>query len=108
MIRRSRSRLRGLGYVVSVLVVLGLWQLLSSRAIIPLLFPSPLSTLHVGLELARKGQLQADLWASLGRILAGFALGSAVGVVLGSQIPRTFAHQLAAAASISEKPPIRR
>jgi NitT/TauT family transport system permease protein len=83
VIQGSRSRLRGFGYVVSVLVVLGLWQLLSSRAIIPLLFPSPLSTLHVGLELARKGQLQADLWASLGRILAGFALGSAVGVVLG-------------------------
>jgi NitT/TauT family transport system permease protein len=83
VIPSRRSGLRGLGYVASVLVVLGLWQYLSSRAIIPLLFPSPLSTLRVGLELVRKGQLQADLWASLGRILAGFALGSAAGVILG-------------------------
>ncbi len=75
--------LRFVGYASSVLVVLLLWQYLSSRAIIPLLFPSPLSTLRVGLELAGKGQLQADLWASLQRILAGFALGSALGVVAG-------------------------
>lgn len=83
MIGARRSGLRPLGYVASVVVVLGLWQYLSGRAVIPLLFPSPLSTLQVGLELTRKGQLPADLWASLGRILAGFALGSAVGVILG-------------------------
>ncbi len=78
-----RRAVRLMGYVASVAVVLALWQYLSSRAIIPLLFPSPLSTLRVGLGLAAKGQLQADLLASLGRILAGFALGSAIGVVGG-------------------------
>lgn len=72
-----------LGYAASVVVVLLLWQYLSSRAIIPLLFPSPWSTLHVGLGLARSGQLQADLGSSLGRILAGFAIGSALGVTGG-------------------------
>ena len=81
--RPRARRLPLLGYVVSVLVVLALWQYLSSRAIIPLLFPSPLSTLNVGLGLLRKGQLQSDLWASLGRIALGFALGSALGVVSG-------------------------
>lgn len=75
--------LRFLGYGASVVLVLLLWQYLSSRAIIPLLFPSPLSTLRVGFGLAEKGQLQADLWASLGRILAGFVVGSALGVVTG-------------------------
>jgi NitT/TauT family transport system permease protein len=75
--------IRFLGYAASVAVVLLLWQYLSSRAIIPLLFPSPLSTLRVGLGLAAKGQLQADLWASLARILVGFALGSALGVTGG-------------------------
>ena len=74
---------RVLGYVISVTVVLVLWELLSRRAIIPLLFPSPLSTLRVGLGLAAKGQLSADLFASLGRIVAGFALGSALGVAGG-------------------------
>jgi ABC-type nitrate/sulfonate/bicarbonate transport system permease component len=77
------DRARGLGYAASILAVLGLWQYLSSQAIIPLLFPSPLSTLNVGLALVRKGQLQADLLASLGRILAGFAVGSALGVAAG-------------------------
>lgn len=74
---------RLLGYVLSVTVVLVLWELLSRRAVIPLLFPSPLSTLRVGIGLAAKGQLSADLVASLGRILAGFALGSLLGVGLG-------------------------
>jgi len=80
---RTRRAARVVGYVLSVAVVLVLWEVLSRRAIIPLLFPSPLSTLHVGIALARKGQLTADLLASMGRILAGFALGSAVGVVVG-------------------------
>jgi NitT/TauT family transport system permease protein len=74
---------RVLGYAASVVLVLLLWQYLSNRAIIPLLFPSPLSTLRIGRELAEKGQLQADLWASLGRILAGFVLGSVLGVIGG-------------------------
>jgi len=71
------------GYAISVTVVLGIWEYLSRRAIIPLLFPSPLSTLRVGLGLAARGQLKADLLASLGRILAGFALGSILGVIGG-------------------------
>jgi NitT/TauT family transport system permease protein len=74
---------RILGYVLSVTVVLLLWELLSRRAVIPLLFPSPFSTLRVGIGLAAKGQLSADLLASLGRILAGFALGSVLGVAIG-------------------------
>ena len=74
---------RTLGYVLSVSVVLVLWEVLSRRAVIPLLFPSPLSTLRVGLGLAAKGQLESDLLASLGRILAGFVLGSALGVAGG-------------------------
>lgn len=74
---------RFVGYAASVSIVLLLWQYLSSRAIIPLLFPSPLSTVRVGLGLIAKGQLQADVWATLGRIVAGFALGSALGVAGG-------------------------
>jgi NitT/TauT family transport system permease protein len=79
----GRRGVRLLGYVASVSVVLAFWQYLSGRAIIPLLFPSPLSTLRVGWGLAAKGQLEADTWASLGRIVAGFALGSALGVIGG-------------------------
>lgn len=71
------------GYLLSVTVVLVVWQYLSARAIIPLLFPSPASTLTVGLKLLRSGQLGSDLQASLIRILAGFTLGSALGVTAG-------------------------
>ncbi len=74
---------RLLGYAASVVVVLLLWQYLSSVAVIPLLFPSPWSTLHVALGLVRSGQLEADLGSSLGRILAGFTIGSALGVTGG-------------------------
>ncbi len=84
MIPAAQGRgLRLLGYAASVVVVLLLWQYLASRAIIPLLFPSPWSTLGVALGLVRSGQLQADLGSSLGRILAGFAIGSALGVAGG-------------------------
>jgi NitT/TauT family transport system permease protein len=80
-IRRHGPRLAG--YALSVTVVLALWQYLSARAIIPLLFPSPASTLEVGLKLVRSGQLGSDLQASLVRILLGFTLGSALGVTAG-------------------------
>ncbi|MBI4590059.1 MAG: ABC transporter permease [Candidatus Rokubacteria bacterium] len=74
---------RLLGYAVSVAAVLVAWQYFSSRAVITLLFPSPMSTLRVGLGLLQSGQLLADLKASLWRLLAGFAVGSVVGVVAG-------------------------
>jgi ABC-type nitrate/sulfonate/bicarbonate transport system permease component len=71
------------GYLASITVVLALWQYGANRAIIPLLFPSPASTLAVGLQLFQNGQLGADFRASVLRILTGFALGSALGVTAG-------------------------
>jgi NitT/TauT family transport system permease protein len=72
-----------MGYALSVAVILGLWQYGSSQAIIPLLFPSPLSTWHVAMQLLHEGRLQIDIVASLRRIAIGFATGSLLGVVLG-------------------------
>ena len=43
----SQRRVGALGYGVSILVILALWQYGSSQAIIPLLFPSPLGTWRV-------------------------------------------------------------
>lgn len=74
---------RMLGYSASVLAVLALWQYFASRAVITLLFPSPLRTLDVGVELARSGELGADLAASLARLLMGFVIGCALGVLGG-------------------------
>jgi ABC-type nitrate/sulfonate/bicarbonate transport system permease component len=72
-----------LGYAVSVAVILALWQYGSSHAIIPLLFPSPLSTWRTAVQLWQEGRLLTDVAASLQRIAIGFAIGSAIGVVLG-------------------------
>lgn len=72
-----------LGYTISVAAILALWQYGSSKALIPLLFPSPLSTLRVAVQLWHDGRLATDILASLRRITIGFAMGSAAGVLLG-------------------------
>ena len=45
--------------------------------------PSPAQVLARAIELCQSGQLLADLLASLGRVLAGFALGVALAVPVG-------------------------
>jgi ABC-type nitrate/sulfonate/bicarbonate transport system permease component len=71
------------GYAASVAMVLALWQYGSSQALIPLLFPSPLSTWRTAVQLAQEGRLATDIVASLQRIAIGFAIGCVLGVVLG-------------------------
>jgi NitT/TauT family transport system permease protein len=68
----------------SVLVPLVLWQVLS--AVIdgrPDYLPSPEQAWAAGAEMARSGQLGADAWASVSRVLRGFGLAIAVSVPLG-------------------------
>jgi NitT/TauT family transport system permease protein len=79
----QQRRIGALGYGLSVAVILALWQYGSSQALIPLLFPSPLSTLHVATRLMHEGRLGVDVVASLRRIALGFAIGSSAGIVLG-------------------------
>ena len=74
---------RALASVTSLFLVVLLWQYFSSKAVVSLLFPSPLSTLRVAVQLWHTGQLQVDIAVSLARIAAGFSIGSAVGIVLG-------------------------
>jgi NitT/TauT family transport system permease protein len=80
----ARQRRVGvLGYGVSIAVILALWQYGSSQAIIPLLFPSPLGTWRVAVQLWHEGRLLTDVVASMRRIAIGFAIGSSAGVMLG-------------------------
>ncbi|MEO8303702.1 MAG: ABC transporter permease [Betaproteobacteria bacterium] len=82
--RLTRQRHIGaMGYALSVAIILALWQYGSSQAIVPLLFPSPLSTLRVATRLWDEGRLGIDIVASLRRIALGFAIGSTAGIVLG-------------------------
>lgn len=80
-LRQSGTRV--FGYMLSLLVVLAAWQYASSRAIVPMLLPSPFNTLKVGAGLWESGQLLSDIEASLLRIAAGFAAGCAVGLPVG-------------------------
>jgi len=70
-------------YVISVVAVLGLWQLASTLFHYPALFPGPVAVAHRAVTLLQQGRLQKDVLASLGRVLAGFVLGSAIGIVIG-------------------------
>jgi NitT/TauT family transport system permease protein len=70
--------------VASVVLPLGLWQVLS--VVIdgrPDYLPSPAQAWSAGLQLARDGQLGADIWATVGRVLRGFGLAVLVSVPLG-------------------------
>ncbi len=78
-----QRRIGAMGYALSVAVILGLWQYGSSQAIIPLLFPSPMSTLRTAQKLFEEGRLVNDIVASLRRIAIGFTLGCVLGVALG-------------------------
>jgi NitT/TauT family transport system permease protein len=70
-------------YAASVLTVLVAWQLVSALFFSPVLFPGPAAVARRAVTLLQEGQLQRDVLASLGRVLSGFVLGSAIGVGLG-------------------------
>ncbi|CAL74611.1 Putative ABC transporter, permease protein [Bradyrhizobium sp. ORS 278] len=80
----SASRWAG---VLAIVAVLGLWQLIGSLALInPLFLPTPLGILRALYRLAESGALWQHLSASLLRILSGWALGTASGIVVGFAI----------------------
>lgn len=66
--------------VVSVIGGLAIWWLLTTAGF---RFPTPLAVLERGVELIGNGTLPADILASLGRVLTGFALGSAAAIPVG-------------------------
>ncbi|GAB4049975.1 ABC transporter permease [Catellatospora paridis] len=70
--------------VLSVLVPLALWQLLSAAIDgRPDYLPSPAQAWAAGLDMARDGLLLGDTLASIRRVLLGFGLAVAVSVPLG-------------------------
>lgn len=70
--------------VVSLALIVGLWETVARRNwISPSLFPPPTTVLIALGELARSGDLARDLAASLWRAAAGFAWGAVAGVAVG-------------------------
>jgi sulfonate transport system permease protein len=85
---RQARRFPGWTRVVSLLVVVGLWQLASSTGLLPASkLASPASIVHTAYTLIitnspTYGTLQGSLLASFERWAIGFALGVSIGVLL--------------------------
>ncbi|MBV9438778.1 MAG: ABC transporter permease [Candidatus Eremiobacteraeota bacterium] len=74
---------RSLRVLAPVSLVL-LWQLaVSTRFLDPGLFPPPSAILLNFVEYARSGELAANTWATLSRLVAGLLLGGIPGTLLG-------------------------
>lgn len=70
-------------YAAGFVGMFAVWHIVASYFFVSVLFPPPLPVLVKGWELVRSGDLWIHIWASLRRILAGFTLGSAVGILIG-------------------------
>jgi NitT/TauT family transport system permease protein len=92
---RTRARRIALGLIVPVLVLAG-WQIVVSANLFPsALIPGPLTVLDTAEnwfgtrqnpQMFYTGHMFSDIGATLVRVLVGFALASAIGVVLGTAI----------------------
>jgi NitT/TauT family transport system permease protein len=78
----ARTRPLVLGSI-SLLAGLVVWQLSARLFFDPVILPAPSRIAREGIDTLRDGTLVANVGASLFRIVAGFALGSALGVLLG-------------------------
>jgi ABC-type nitrate/sulfonate/bicarbonate transport system permease component len=72
---------------LALAAALGLWQLIGGLALVnPLFLPTPLTIMRALDRLAESGALWQHVSASLLRILSGWALGTASGIVVGFAI----------------------
>jgi NitT/TauT family transport system permease protein len=78
--RRARWSLTVLSIGVPVVAWLAL---AASGTVSPTFLPSPAAVWSAGVEMARGGQLLADTWATVRRVLEGFGLAVAISVPLG-------------------------
>ena len=69
-----------------VVIVLGTWWLGAMAIDNPSILPTPPDTLRALGELWTDGVLTTDLWASIRRILIGYGISMAIGIVVGISI----------------------
>ncbi len=80
-VKAYRQRL--LPFALSLAILLT-WQFLSAQNLLDnFFFPSPRQVLTTLLQMVLSGELGVALFATLGRVLFGFALGSVAGVMAG-------------------------
>ncbi|HSV83620.1 MAG TPA: ABC transporter permease [Ramlibacter sp.] len=65
-------------------VLVAVWQLVVQAGYVPSsTLPAPMRVVETGVELIGDGQLLTHLWASLGRVVVGFAVSASLGIGLG-------------------------
>ena len=70
--------------IVSILCLLAIWELICHSGIVSSLFlPAPTAIISALLQMIADGEIGVSLAASLYRILAGFFIGSLVGLAVG-------------------------
>ncbi len=70
--------------IVSILCLLAIWELICQSGIVSSLFlPAPTAIISALLQMIADGEIGVSLAASLYRILAGFFIGSLVGLAVG-------------------------
>lgn len=69
-------------YVLAVTAALAVWYVASLRYHVTT-FPSPQETLREALGVIGSGEILAQAWISVSRILAGFAIASAIAIPIG-------------------------
>ena len=70
--------------IVSILCLLAIWELIcQSRIVSSLFLPAPTAIISALLQMIADGEIGVSLAASLYRILAGFFIGSLVGLAVG-------------------------
>lgn len=75
-----------LGIIIPILI-LAIWIYSTSKGNIPIGILPPISLVFSGLkEMLQTGELQADILVSLSRVLKGYLIAAAIGIVLGSLI----------------------
>jgi len=86
--RKRRRALQTLGVrVVSVIVVLALWQFVGS-GIDPVLFTTPTAVARAAYEMLRSGELWTYLWPSLVIFAVGLVIAAIVGIATGLLLAR--------------------
>ena len=93
--RRRRRRLQTLSIqLVSLVVVLILWQAVGSR-IDPILFTTPTAVAAAATEMIASGELWAYLWPSLIVLVVGLAIAAVAGIGIGLLLARFWAFEVA-------------
>lgn len=81
---RWAAKLRALWpYLLGFVGMFVAWHVIATWLFKSLLFPPPGPVLRKAAELMASGDLPLNIWASLQRILAGFVAGSAIGTCIG-------------------------